>query len=167
MLEFNDPRWSELEGPCRTLFDPRPLLQRLESCRDTQAVWSELWDGLRHQGDVGVASYAAIPHLVRIHQARGIPDSNTYALVGAIELDRAFEDNPEVPGWLRDSYSHAWVALPGLALHDLALSDDKTLVRSALAVLAIARGLEPEGDLLLRYSGEEIAEMVEAYESGS
>jgi hypothetical protein len=74
MLSLDDKRWQDLEGSYRTRFDPRPLLSELEADKNAKAVWHDLWEELHHQGDVGVASYAAVPHLVRIYRKVGILD---------------------------------------------------------------------------------------------
>lgn len=95
----------------------------------------ELWQELHHQGDVGTASYAAVPHLLRVHRARGVPDWNTFALLGCIEQVRHADRNPDLPPWLRDGYDTAWRGIVGLALGDLARSEDPTLVRRANAFL--------------------------------
>jgi hypothetical protein len=68
---------------------------------DPRQAWSELWQELFHQGDVGTASYAAVPHLLRVHVARDVPDWNTWVMVGAIELARDMRRNPALPDWLR------------------------------------------------------------------
>lgn len=104
MLSFADPRWPRLTAGYRIPVDLRPLLRRLESGSDTGRAWEDLWRELHHQGDVGNGSYVAVPHLVRIHRERGVPDWNTYALVATIELARARGSNPEVPGTDRVSY---------------------------------------------------------------
>jgi hypothetical protein len=69
-------------------FDPRLALQNLESNVHVKEAWRELWEELHHQGDVGEASYAAVPHIVRIHRKRRLDYWNTYALVAIIELAR-------------------------------------------------------------------------------
>lgn len=69
-------------------FDPRAALQNLESNVHVKEAWHELWEELHHQGDVGEASYAAVPHLVRIYRERGAIDWNTYAIVAVTELAR-------------------------------------------------------------------------------
>lgn len=73
-------------GGYRTVFNPRHLLHNLESNVQVKEAWHELWGELHHQGDVGDASYAAVPQLVRIHGERKLDDWNTYALVAVIEL---------------------------------------------------------------------------------
>ena len=68
----------------------------------------ERWQNLEGQGDVGVASYAAVPHLVRLYRQRGAVDWNTYAIVAVIELARDTGKNPEVPNWLKELFpSHS------------------------------------------------------------
>jgi len=49
-------------------------------------VWEELWNELHHQGDVGDASFASVPFLVRSYRQRDVINWNTYALVAIIEL---------------------------------------------------------------------------------
>jgi len=115
MLSFEDHRWEKLWGGYRTVFDPRPALQNLESNVHTKDAWHELWEGLHHQGDVGEASYAAVPHIVRVHRKQGQDDWNTYALVAVIELARGKGTNPDVPSWLRNT-SERFKSLRRLAL---------------------------------------------------
>ena len=79
-MDIGDPRWPSLRGGYRLPFDPRPALRRI-AIGDAEEAWKELWNELHHQGDVGEASYAAVPALVRIEAARRGADWNTYALV--------------------------------------------------------------------------------------
>jgi hypothetical protein len=88
-----DARWSNMTGGYKMPFDPRPLLKRLETDSDTTEVWHELWEELHHQGDVGEASFAAVPFLVRSYRKRGVLDWNTYAIVAIIELARKEGNN--------------------------------------------------------------------------
>ena len=104
MLSFDDERWKHLTGGYKTPFDPRPSLRKLESQQDTATAWKDLWEELHHQGDVGDASYAAVPELVRIHRIVGTADWNLYAMVAIIELARTESGNPKVPDWLREDY---------------------------------------------------------------
>src|SRR5258707_15665763 len=107
MLSFDDKRWEGFKAGYRVLFDPRPLLQKLESGEDSATVWHKLWEELHHQGDVGEGSYASVPHLVRIYRKRGVLDWNTYAIVAIIELARGRGKNPDLPTWLEADYFSA------------------------------------------------------------
>ena len=77
----------------------RPQLSELLANNNTKVAWNELWEGLHHQGDVGEASYAAVPHLVRIYRERREFGWNTYAIVAVIELARDDGKNPKMPKW--------------------------------------------------------------------
>ena len=107
MFSLEDVRWSNMTGGYKTPLDPRPLLKRLGADSDKKEVWHELWDELHHQGDVGDASFAAVPFLVKSYQERGVIDWNTYAIVSIIELARKEGKNPDVPQWIADDYFQA------------------------------------------------------------
>lgn len=155
MLDYDDIRWTELEAGYRVAVDLRPFLRRLES-EGTPAAWDDLWQELYHQGDVGIGSYAAVPHLVRIHEARGVVDWNTYALVATIELARETRTNPDVPAWLRQSYDEALRTLARLGLAELPRASEHEAVRSMLAVLAIVHGARTYGRVILEISEDEL-----------
>ncbi|HUM11200.1 MAG TPA: hypothetical protein VLT82_09655 [Myxococcaceae bacterium] len=137
MLRLDDPRWKTLEGGYRVPYDASVPLGRLERGED---VWKELWQELHHQGDVGEASYAAVPHLVRIASARVARDWNPYALASLIEIERHRSRNPPLPSWLAGSYAAAWEQLLSLGLGDVLVVKDLETFRSILGALALARG---------------------------
>jgi hypothetical protein len=160
LLPLVDERWNDLDGGRRDAHDPRPALAHLERNERVEGAWAKLWDNLYHEGQVGLASYAAVPHLLRIHRLREVADWNTHAIVCSIELARPRGRNPAVPEWLRDGYESAWRELPLLALRDLARSEDPLLTRAALAVVAVARGLRDRGEALLELDDAELAELL-------
>ncbi len=159
MLSLNDKRWSDLEGGYRTQFDPRALLSALETEKDTKAAWHALWGELHHQGDVGEASYAAVPHLVRIYRLRSVIDWNTYAMVAIIELARGQGKNPQVPDWLEESYRRAIQELAEIGTVEILRAKDPEDIRAILSILAIARGARTHAKFLLEYSAEELLEL--------
>ena len=136
-MVLDDRRWTSLRGGYRTLYDPRPALRRLAEGDAT--AWDELWLNLYHQGDVGEASYAALPELVRIHDRRDGADWNIYAYAATIEEARRVGDNPDVPEWLRADYDRAWRELQSAALEDFPTAAGDELVHSLIAVLALAK----------------------------
>jgi hypothetical protein len=81
MLSYHDQKWKDLKGGYKKPYDPIAALQKLERGEKVDEAWEELWNELHHQGDVGEASYAAVPHLVRIHKDKRNFDWNFYALV--------------------------------------------------------------------------------------
>jgi hypothetical protein len=161
-MDFDDPRWSALTGGYRLAYDPRAALRALETGEATRVAWEGLWENLHHQGDVGEASYAAVPHLVRIYAARPTGDWNTYALAATIEDVRGQPDNPPLPGWLEKDYDHAWRRLFDLAIADLPNATDPDLVRSLVAVIAHAKKLPVMAKLAL-FEEAELEEILAAY----
>lgn len=159
MLDLMDERWKGLEAGYRLPIDLRPILQRLESEGDDEAVWQDLWEELYHQGDVGAGSFAAVPHLVRIHRLHGNPNWNTYALVATIELARGRNGNPEVPDWARAAYDRALRDLAQIGLEDLPRASDQEAVRSILGMLAITYGARTYGRILVELSEDEVLEL--------
>jgi hypothetical protein len=139
-MDLDDPGLSRLLGGYRIPYDPRKPLRALEQGKDVAVAGEELWNELHHQGDVGEASYAAVPHLVRIHAARGVADWNTYGLVAIIEEARQRRRNPEMPANLRNAYEAAWRELMEIGLTELKTADDATLVCGIISVLAIGKG---------------------------
>ena len=130
--------------------DPRPLLAKLENHLDTEATWHELWDDLHHQGDVGEASYAAVPHLVRIYRNHNAPDWNTYAIVAV---------NPVVPKWLEDDYFSAIQELAKIGAAEVLTANDPEALRAILGIIAIAKGLQTHGRFLVEFSEDELSDM--------
>ena len=149
------PNWEELEGGYRLPYDPRPALRRLTRDSLDERAWKELWNELHHQGDVGVASYAAVPLLIEAC-AGGPRDTNFYGLVATIEVERHRRSNPPLPEWLHDSYRASIQRAKTLALQDLASSKDLHLTLSAMAVAAIASGLPKLAALLSFLDQDEI-----------
>ena len=159
MLALDDSRWPTLRGGYRIPYDPQPALNKLRAGAEIASAWEELWEELHHQGDVGEASYAAVPQLVRIHKNRGVADWNTYALVGIIELARDKSNNPRVPDWLEEDYRCALNELGKIALEEISRASDPETIRSVLSIIAISKGLRITGRILLNYSEPELADL--------
>ena len=141
MLALDDPRWRTLAGGYREPYDPTVALHRLAARWDDPAAWEELWEELHHQGDVGEASYAAVVPLAEIAAAQPHRGWQCYGLAATIESQRHARQNPALPDWLAADYGRAWRTLLDLALNDLRTTDDATVVQSALACIALAKGL--------------------------
>ncbi len=159
MMSFDDARWSNMTGGYGTPFDPRPLLKRLENDSDPTAVWRELWDELHHQGDVGEASFAAVPFLVKSYRERGVTEWNTYAIVAIIDLARKEGKNPDVPRWIADEYFLAIRELAKLGATEVLGAGNAEDVRAMLGVIAIEKGLRIHGKFLADYSEDELIDI--------
>jgi len=159
MISLEDARWSNTTGGYKMPFDPRPLLRRLETEQDTARVWQDLWEELHHQGDVGDASFAAVPFLVKSYQKRGVIDWNTYAIVAIIELARTESENPDVPEWIAEEYFLAIRKLAEIGANEVMHAEAADVVCAMLSVIAIERGLRTHGKFLVNYSEAEMTDI--------
>ncbi|MDX8531590.1 hypothetical protein RFM41_09475 [Mesorhizobium sp. VK25A] len=140
-MDLKDERWSDLRGGYKVVYDPRPALRALALRYDDKSLWDQLWEELHHQGDVGDASYAAIPEIVRISAEHVPANWATYGLAAVIEeARRTNERNPPIPDWVEPHYRSAWQTLFHLALRDLANTTDEATVIFALAIVAFHHG---------------------------
>jgi hypothetical protein len=159
MLSLDANHWNDFTGGYRIKCDPRPLLTQLESEQTRETASHELWEELHHQGDMGEASYASVPHLVRIHRTNDTVDWNTYAMVAIIELARGKGNNPEVPTWLEEDYHRAIRELAEIGAAEVWRTDEPDTVGAILSVIAIAKGLRTHGRFLVKYSEDEMLDI--------
>jgi len=159
VISFEDVRWREMTGGYGTPFDPRPLLKRIETDSDTTEAWKQLWDELHHQGDVGDASFAAVPFLVESYRKRGGNGWSTYAIVAIIELARGEGTNPDVPQWMAEDYFQAIRKLAEIGAEEVLRAKAREDVRAILSVVAIQKGLRAHAKFLANYSEVELLEI--------
>jgi hypothetical protein len=160
MLGYDDPIWKELKGGYKVLYNPTVALQKLENGTSMSEAWDELWQELYHQGDVGEASYASVPQLVRIHREKQNLGWNIYSLVSEIEIERHRKTNPNIPIWLELSYRKAWTEILDLGLSDLREANDEITTRAILGALALSKGLIKFGALISTFDESEIDEFL-------
>lgn len=163
MLPLDDPRWPALQGGYRTAYDATPALRALAEGGEPGVIWERLWQELHHQGDVGTASYAAVPHLVSSCRNRRLYDWNLFALASIIEICRGRPRNPPLPEWLADSYRQAWRELFEFGIEALRACVDPLVVQSVLGVIALHKGLTQLGAVLAMADESEIREVYELH----
>jgi hypothetical protein len=105
MLGLEDQRWNTFLGARQARCDPRPARAKLQSPTTDAIGWRELWEAPHHQGDVGEASVAFVPHLLDVYRERPSRDWN--AIIATVELARKCGHNPDVPTWLDSGYFDA------------------------------------------------------------
>jgi len=111
MLSLDDPRWSELSHAYGPASDIPALLGQLAVSPGPKGdvsdePWFALWSSLCHQHDVYSASYAALPHIVKIGlDAAGPIDSSFFLLPASIEVARAAGRGPNIPRDLASAYT--------------------------------------------------------------
>lgn len=158
MLSLEDEKWKDFHGGYRIPYDASVPLRSMQDGID---VWDELWNELHHQGDVDVASYAAVPHLVRIAGGAAHRDWNFYGLLAIIEIERHRKVNPLIPAWLSADYDGALVKASALALADMDCEQDSVTTRASLAVLTLAKGELKLGAMLSGLDTSELDEWLE------
>ena len=143
MILLDSPRWSELQHAYGSAADIPPLLRKLEnfpSSDDNQEPWFTLWSALCHQDDVYSASFAAVPHIIRILAVDPQrADFSFFQLPACIEIARA-RDNFPIPEDLRQPYFEALHQLPILVGAAATRQWDESLLCSALSAIAAAKG---------------------------
>ena len=115
---MHPPSWSTLDHAYGPATDIPGLLDRARrasapaSYRDEP--WFGLWSALCHQGDVFSASYAAVPSLIDIAEARSSEPrvaAECLYMAASIELERGApvgtKPQPALPAPLADTYLHA------------------------------------------------------------
>jgi len=162
MLSLDDQRWANFTGGYKTPYDVSSALRSLERGKN---VWEELWDGLHHQGDVGIASYASVPQLVRIGGLLALRDWNLYGLVSTIEIERHRKTNPPIPKWLVSDYKQALQQLLELGLNDLGKTKDRQTIRAIMGAIALAKGDIKLGAFISHTEDSELEEILDEYDA--
>lgn len=167
MLPLNDDKWKKLEGGYKTPYDASIPLKKLKQAKNKEEinlVFTELWNELHHQGDVGLVSYYSVPHLINIIQDKKLYDFNAIGLVTTIEIQR-HKDNPKLPQELEEEYLHSiQIKLPELIKQIIAYKWDETLTAIILAALAASKGHIEMADAILKMEDPDLLqEFLENY----
>ena len=143
---------------------PLMRLEQASTSNEIDTIFSELWNELHHQGDVGLASYFAVPHIIRIAKEKELFNFNVFGLVATIEIER-HRDNPALPKEFEAEYSQALrEGIPELVKMGLAKEWDLTLASTVLSALAVSKGHLTMGNAISKMEDEElINEFLENY----
>lgn len=142
-MDFAAINWSALEGAYKLPYDPSRAFKQLTyatSSEEIQTAFAGLWDNLHHQGEVGTASYVAVPELVRLCLDKKSLDWNFISLCVLIESCRLDERNPEVPAEFAQEYFDALANFERYLLVNFKNITDQHALRCTLALFAILHG---------------------------
>lgn len=167
MLHLNDNKWKELPGGCRIPYDASVPLKKLEQATTAEEIgiiFAELWNELHHQGDVDLASYYAVPHIIRIAKEKKLYNWNVFGLVGTIEIER-HSNNPPLPEEYESAYLDSFQnELPVLIKEILPDKWDAALTSTVLAALAVSKGHIEMATAILKMDDEDLVkEFLENY----
>jgi hypothetical protein len=138
MLPLDDQRWKNYKGGYGIAYDASVPLRQLFMSGASETLWEELWNELHHQGNLGAASYAAVPHLLEFARTRPKLDWNVFALIAVIELERPH--TLSVPPELSDAYFQSIADIAKILAGHPDISWSDLLMQSAAACIALARG---------------------------
>ncbi len=158
-MELIDDSWKKLEGAYRTLYDASHALRQLELAtkpKEIQNIFDKLWSELHHQGDVGIASYVAMPQLVRICKAKKLFDFNLLSFCCVIEQQRHLGNNPTLPIEYQEYYYQGLSDLKSLVLTYIDKELEDSIYTLALAALATCSGRIKLGKAIMELEDNDI-----------
>jgi hypothetical protein len=142
-MDLDNKIWQTLNGGYKIPYDVSTLIKILQSTNDNTKIvniFAELWDNLHHQGDVGLASYLALPQLVAICIDKKSFDWNFVGLCVLIENCRQADHNPKLPEEFQNEYFDALKKFEQYLLKNFKSINDPTTLRLTLAFLATVNG---------------------------
>jgi hypothetical protein len=142
-MDLDNKIWATLNGGYKIPYNASRPLKKLRDTtqqEDLEVIFTELWDNLHHQGDVGIASYVAVPQLVSICISKKSLDWNFIGLCLMIENCRLEKHNPELPSEYQDAYFQSLNEFERYLLLNFKGITDQTALRLTLALFATVNG---------------------------
>ena len=169
MIDLDNKIWQQLHGGYKIPYDASVPLRKLEGTNEPKKIkeiFEELWNGLHHKGDVGLASYLAVPQLVRIASNKKLFDWNIFGLCTVIEIQRHAERNPTLPLEFERYYDDGLKNLKDFVLTNIKSNEmDNTTYISALSVLAVTTGRIKLGKAIIQLEDESVLdEFLESFQ---
>lgn len=142
MLDLNAPEWDRLRHAYGNAADVPDLIRRLQRDAADGEAWEGLWSALCHQFDVYEATYAALPHVIRLMGGLPLQDRVEAAnFIGTAAACAARPAAPAVPASLAGAYELALREADGLLLDSLAhRAWDVEAYKVLFGALAAVRG---------------------------
>lgn len=109
MLELDSLKWSELQSDHGSSEGVPEALALLYKDPQNEVAWHTLWSSLYHSSNVFTASYAALPHIVKIalESKTETVGMNFFLLPASIEIARMQGRGPAIPIELEPAYTSA------------------------------------------------------------
>lgn len=159
MLDLDNEKWKFLNGGYRTWYDASVLLKELEANPDAyrvKVIMEEFWQELHHQGDVDLASYFSLPHLIRIGIKNKIKGCDIPALVATIEIQR-HSNNPAIPPEYLAVYKQEIKKVTQLINQTQEEEWGRTYATAATAAIAAVNGQIELAKVILEMNDSEIS----------
>ncbi|MEM8524961.1 MAG: hypothetical protein AAGG68_09970 [Bacteroidota bacterium] len=161
MLDLEDKKWVSFQGGYGVKYDASILLKKLELTDDKEEIkqiLNELFQELYHQHNVGLASYLALPHLIRIGIEKHIDCYEIPLLVASVEIQRK-SDNPEILKEYKEEYEREIKGV--IELINLNQDWDRNYTFCATAAIAAVNGQTDLAEIILQMDNEDLVEKFE------
>ena len=166
MLDLESNRWSELQHAYGEASDIPDMLRKLSSYPPHKNYESEpyfsLWSALCHQDDVYEASYAAVPHIIKLladNPAKAHWDF--FLLPTCIEISRYRGMGPKIPIDLEKAYFDSLSRIPLIVAEAAKQSWDFYYAGTAAAATVVAKGHHDLAEAILELSENTLPEFME------
>lgn len=165
-MNLESSKWADFNGGYEIPYDasvPLKHLRAVDEIKTASPIFLELWDNLHHQGDVGLASYYSVPHLITICINKNSFDWNFIGLVVLIELCRLDNSNPTIPADFEQEYLSSLKEFEDYLLANFKTINEDTSIRLTLAFLAIIKGQSQLGRVIQLSDEDLINDFLEQY----
>ena len=163
VLELDDPRWGELRHAYGFASNTPGLLRQLKSdsvSTGRNEPWFTLWSSLAHQGGVYPASFAAVPHIIRVLANSPMTSDASFLQFPAwVEICRQRDQVP-IPDLLVAEYFDALRQLPALIAAAASRDWGSEYLACALAALAAVKGYGIVAEAALELNAENAEEFL-------
>lgn len=165
MLSLSSDEWSRLTHAYGAASDIPELLTTLSDYPGKPSSESEpffsLWSSLCHQGDTYTASYAAVPHIIRLAEVKPNLISYDFLLLPtSIEIARLSGRGPKIPAGIVMEYSDAIKRMPKIVGQIKVDELDETWCLTCAAAIAISAGNSTLAEAILELEGDSAAEFL-------
>lgn len=164
MLSLESPRWAELHHAYGAASDIPALIERLvglPSSSNNSEPWFSIWSALAHQGDIYSASFAAVPHVIRVLETSPqTADAVYFQFPACVEICRN-KKVVEIPEDLAPAYFGALSKLPALVAAASSREWDAEFLQCALSAIAVAKGQAAVAEAVQELSPEVAEEFME------
>ncbi len=143
MLTLDSPEWARLRHAYGAAKDIPNLLRQLDTFPSSDGnaePWFSIWSALAHQGDVYSASFAAVPHVIRVLSTA--PERAQYSFFqfpAWVEICR-HRNGLTVPDDLFPAYFESLGKLPSLVAAAAKREWDADFLACAMSALAVGKG---------------------------
>lgn len=160
-LPLDSERWVELRGG-HGRYDAAPILEELlEGYLPLDRFWSLAWAELHHQGEVGNASYLAIPWIWAHYCSNELePDEELVWFVGTVERCRHRGDNELLLEAYAKGFQRSLREIAATCAAVVRSSHGFHFLKGSMHLLAVLAGQDELAELMDLVEEDQVAELI-------